>query len=317
MSELHDIEITDNWILSHRGGKNIVDPKKPYAWLTEKEFSASGKIVDNGVIFLTNRECPFRCLMCDLWKNTTDKSVPPGAISDQIEWALRKMPDVKQVKLYNSGSFFDTRAIPEKEYKRIASILNDLETVIVESHPVFINDRCIRFRDFLKCDLQVALGLETVHPDILRKLNKKMTLDDFTHAVSFLKHNDILSRAFILLKPPFMSESEGIYWAERSIDFAFEAGCECCIIIPVRDGNRAMDLLTEKNLFSPPEIRSLEHVIEYGILLKAGRVFADTWDLYLFPGCEKCAQQRISRLLEMNLKQVVTKHIRCECDALQ
>ncbi len=314
--KIPDFEITDNWILSQRGQKNSVDPKKPYTWLIEKEYTASGRIEDTGVIFLTNRECPFRCLMCDLWKNTTDKPVPPGAIPGQIDWALNQMPDIKHVKLYNSGSFFDTRAIPEKDYGEIASLLTSYKTVVVESHPAFINERCLIFSNLLKPDLHIALGLETVHPEILTKLNKKMTLDDFTHAVSFLNLNDILSRTFILLKLPYMSESEGIYWAKRSIDFAFDAGCECCIIIPVRAGNGAMDLLAEYNLFSPPEISSLEKVVEYGIQLNTGRVFADTWDLNHLPGCTKCKQQRINRLMDMNLKQKITKQVRCECDNL-
>ncbi len=314
MNDIPDFEINDNWILSLRGQKNIVDPEKPYTWLIEKEYTAEGKIEDTGVIFLTNRECPFRCLMCDLWKNTTEEPVPPGAIPGQIEWALNQMPDVKHVKLYNSGSFFDTQAIPEKDYGEIASLLRDYKTVVVESHPAFINNRCLIFRDLLKPDLQVALGLETIHPELLMKLNKKMTLDDFTRAVGFFKLNSILSRAFILLRLPFMSESEGIYWAERSIDFAFEAGCECCIIIPVRAGNGAMDLLAEYNLFSLPEIHSLEKVVEYGIQLNTGRIFADTWDLELLPGCNKCSQQRIRRLSDMNLKQEVTKQVSCECN---
>lgn len=315
MNEISDLSINEKWILAQRGQKNRVDPNRPYAWFVEKEYTQSGKVDDTGVIFLTNRECPFRCLMCDLWKNTTDEPVPPGSISDQIEWALNKMPGVKQVKLYNSGSFFDPRAIPEEEYKEIATLLNGYKTVIVESHPAFINERCLTFRDLLKPDLQIAIGLETVHPEILKKLNKKMTLDDFTHAVNFLKVNDILSRAFILLKPPFMSESEGICRAKLSIDFALRTGCECCIIIPVRAGNGAMDKLAENNLFSPPEIRSLEKVLEYGIRLNRGRVFADTWDLELFTSCKKCSRQRIRRISDMNLKQCVIKQVRCECDS--
>jgi uncharacterized Fe-S cluster-containing MiaB family protein len=84
--------------------------------------------------------------MCDLWKNTTDKSVPEGTIPNQIEWALNHMPDVKHIKLYNSGSFFDKKAIPEKDYQKIASLISNFETIIVESHPRFINEECLRFR---------------------------------------------------------------------------------------------------------------------------------------------------------------------------
>jgi archaeosine synthase beta-subunit len=258
-------EISDKRIVSNRGKKNPVDPLKPYAWLVEKECAISGEIEDTGIIFLTNPECPFHCLMCDLWKNTTDAPIAVGIIPDQIEWALNQMPRVKHLKLYNSGSFFDKRAIPVEDYKRIASLLSNFETVIVESHPKFIGDSSLNFRKMLKPEMQVAIGLETVNPAILPKLNKQMTLEDFTNSVRFLTQNGIRSRAFILLRPPFLSELESVDWAKRSIDFAFSVGVECCTIIPVRAGNGAMDMLMAKGDFSPPNIHSLETVLEYGI----------------------------------------------------
>jgi hypothetical protein len=315
MNEDPGFKIDDRWILSKRGRKNAVDPRKPYAWLVEKERTASGLTEDTGIIFLTNRECSFHCLMCDLWKNTTDVSVPAGAIPEQIEWALKQMPEARNLKLYNSGSFFDERAIPEEDYKSIALLVKNFETVIVESHPRLINEKCLIFRDMLKPDLQIALGLETVHTEVLRKLNKQMTLEDFRKAVSYLTQHDILSRAFILLRPPFLSESEGIFWAERSIDFAFSAGVECCTVIPVRAGNGAMDLLMEMNYFAQPDIRSLETVLEYGIRLNSGRVFADVWDLEMFSGCKKCIDKRTNRLITLNLNQKITSPIRCTCSS--
>ena len=138
MSENREVIINNKWIVSNRGKKNAVDPQRPFAWLVEKERSVSGKIEDTAIIFLTNVECPFHCLICDLWKNTTEKPVPVGAIPNQIEWALEQLPEVKHLKLYNSGNFFDQRAIPEKDHIRIASLVSSFETVIVESHPKLI-----------------------------------------------------------------------------------------------------------------------------------------------------------------------------------
>ena len=313
MNKRSEVCITDDWIVSNRGKKNKADPFKPYGWLVEEERTVSGKIEDTAIIFLTNSECPFNCLMCDLWKNTTDIPVPVGAIPSQIEWALDKMPGARHIKLYNSGSFFDKKAIPEKDYVRIASLLKNFETVIIESHPKFINENCLRFRDMLKPDLHIAMGLETVNPDILPKLNKKMTSEDFSLSVKFLTNQGIMTRAFILLRPPFLTEEEGVYWAERSLDFAFAAGVECCTVIPVRGGNGAMDLLQEQGHFSPPDIQSLETVLEYGIRLKSGRVFADVWDLGLFSHCDKCKDQRTQRLIEMNLTQNVLDKVQCNC----
>lgn len=307
----------DKWILSHRGTKNKVDPFKPYGWLVEKERQISGEIEDTATIFLTNMECPFHCLMCDLWKNTTDRPIPVGAIPAQIEWALAQMPKVRHLKLYNSGSFFDDRAIPVMDYPKIALQLKDFETVIVESHPKFIDDRCLQFRDMLQAELQIAIGLETVHPELLRKLNKHVTTDDFRNSVQFLTRNQIRTRAFILLRPPYLSESEGILWAQKSIDFAFSVGVECCIIIPVRAGNGAMEELMKRGDFHLPQIESMETVLRYGINLKSGRVFADTWDLGLFSTCPECLEARIDRINTMNLNQKIVFGEKCSCETVE
>ena len=121
MTTNHEEIINKKWIISNRGKKNPVDPQKPYAWIVEKERTISGKIEDTASIFLTNSECPFYCLMCDLWKNTTDFRVEPGAIPHQINYALQRLPHgATQLKLYNSGNFFDKGAIPESDYRQIA-----------------------------------------------------------------------------------------------------------------------------------------------------------------------------------------------------
>jgi hypothetical protein len=313
MNKNSDYIINDRWILEKRGSKNSVDWQRPYAWQVEKERAFSGEIVDTATIFLTNLECPYHCLMCDLWKNTTDEPVPVGAIPAQIEWALKQMPPAKQLKLYNSGSFFDEGSIPEEDYQKIASLCKNFETVIIESHAKRINEKCLRFRDMLIPELEVAIGLETVHSEILQKLNKRMTLHDFSNAVEYLNRNSIRSRAFILLRPPFMSEDEGVEWAEKSVDYAFEAGVECCIIIPVRAGNGAMEILQEKGVFNLTEIYSLEKVLEYGIGLNAGRVFADVWDIEMFSKCKKCTAERKQRLNLMNLNQQIINPVMCSC----
>ena len=269
----------------------------------EQERQPKGSIEDVATIFLTNRECPFRCLMCDLWKNTTDETVAVGSIPRQIEYALSKLPAVKHLKLYNSGNFFDPKAIPPADYDVIIQQLKDFDTVLVESHPKLINQKALEFRDRLNVDLQVAIGLETVHPEVLPSLNKKMTLDDYSKSVKFLNQHGILSRAFILLRPPFLDEEEGVLWAKKSIDFAFDAGVECCVVIPTRSGNGGLDHLAKTGFFQSPKIQSLENVLEYGISLKKDRVFADLWDLAYFSGCDKCLTARKERLHSMNLNQ--------------
>ena len=178
-------------ILTARGPRNSVDPRRPYAFLVESEHAASGRVEDVATIFLTNRECPFRCLMCDLWKNTTEQRVPVGAIPEQIDYALSRLPPAKHIKLYNSGNFFDRQAIPPEDYEAIADRVRGFETVIVENHPRLLGDDCLRFRDLIAGELEVAIGLETAHPQVLQRLNKQMTLEDFEQAVRRLSTNGI------------------------------------------------------------------------------------------------------------------------------
>src|SRR5262249_13617703 len=124
---------------------------------------------------------------CDLWKNTTGETVPRAVIPAQIRRSLAELPPARRVKLYNSGSFFDHRAIPREDHAEIAALLAGFERVIVESHPALVGESCRSFRCLLDGNLEVALGLETVHPSVLERLNKRMTIDDFRRAAERLQ----------------------------------------------------------------------------------------------------------------------------------
>src|SRR5580704_3929663 len=82
----------NEWIVAHRSQRNTLDPERPYACFLEEERAASGEVVPVATVFLTNRECPWRCAMCDLWKNTLTGSVARGAIPRQIDFALEALP---------------------------------------------------------------------------------------------------------------------------------------------------------------------------------------------------------------------------------
>lgn len=314
-----------------RGRKTALDPGRAYAVLAEQEIDGSGVLAPTSVIFLTNKECPFRCVMCDLWVNTLDTPIAPGLIPVQIRSALAGLPPARHVKLYNAGSFFDPQAIPPEDDDAIARELARFDRIIVEAHPAFLSghhgERCLRFRDRLRGDLEVAIGLETAHPGVLSRLNKNMTLESFRRAADFLARHGIALRVFILLKPPFMNDDESVEWGCRSIDMASACGATACSVIPTRGGEQ-------------PGLRSLEQVIEYGLARRTGayddhvspapddrrqpgaagdapttlRVFADLWDIGRFFTCT-CSPARADRLRDMNRRQCIPPPIECSCGA--
>jgi archaeosine synthase beta-subunit len=293
----------DEWILAHRPPRHAVSADRPYAWLMEREPDECGRVIDVATLFLTNRECPFRCLMCDLWRNTLETSVAPGQIPAQIRWGLAQLAAAGHLKLYNSGNFFDPQAIPPEDYPEIARLAAAFERVIVECHPRLIGRHCFEFHETLECQLEVAMGLETVHPEVLPRLNKRMTLDDFSRATRCLRERGISVRAFILVRPPFLSDDEGLEWAKKSLDYGFELGVGCCSLVPTRAGNGAMEELTRQGLFAPPSLESLESALEYGLSLRAGRVFLDLWDIERISPDAVERARRIARLERMNLSQ--------------
>lgn len=307
------LPLTDREILAARGPKEPVDPWQPIAAFVEPERQADGRVLDVATIFLANRECPFRCVYCDLWRHTLDEPTPAGAIPQQIDIALVRLPPARVVKLYNSGNFFDAAAIPPSDWPAIADRVRRFEHVIVENHPLLTDDRVLRFREQLDTRLEVAMGLETAHPDVLARMNKRMTLDDFARAARFLVEHDIAVRAFVLLRPPFLSEDEGIEWALKSIHFAFDSGATCVSVIATRAGNGAMGRLQADGWFTPPKLSSLEQVLVAGIETGRGRVLADTWDVAQFADCSRCAAARVERLRQMNLSQTILPLVVCEC----
>ncbi len=307
----------DRWIIGHRPARNALDPRRPYASLVETEVGPDGESENVATVFLTNRECPWRCLMCDLWRNTLEEAVPPGSIAEQVGFALGGFPGLEparsSLKLYNAGSFFDPKAIPPEEYPAIARLAGPFRRTIVESHPALVGGRCLEFRDMLGGRLEVAMGLETVHPGVLDRLNKRMTLDRFRKAAGLLAREGIALRVFILVRPPWLSEGEGLEWAKRSLDFAFECGASVCALIPTRAGNGAMEALAASGEFAPPSLRSLESALEYGLSLGSGRVFADLWDIERFARCPACSAARIGRIRAMNTMQSIAPPLRCGC----
>jgi hypothetical protein len=308
------------WITAQRPPRPAaLDPFKPHGFFFEEERAASGQVVSSATILLTNKECPWRCLMCDLWKNTTTQTVPPGAIPRQIDYALlqlRSRPE--QIKLYNSGSFFDPAAIPPADYPAIARIIAFAKQVVVESHPRLVGEKALRFHNLVLGSLEMAMGLETVHPQVLPRLNKKFELMHFSNAAAFLRRNGIAVRAFVLVKPPFLDEAEGLEWAVKSAAFAFSCGATVVSLIPTRPGNGALERLMATGEFSPPRLATLEKALELALEVGGdGRIFADTWDLAQFLHCPACFEKRRQRIHAMNLSQRIPPAINCPACGLK
>jgi radical SAM enzyme (TIGR01210 family) len=312
----------DRRIRALRPPKPAVDPWRPIDVLREEERLPQGGVAPTVTVFLAGAECPFTCVFCDLWRFTTDGPTPEGAIPAQLRRALERtgeLPPQARIKLYNASNFFDPRAVPPADDPEIARLVAAFDRVVVECHPKLVGRRCREFAERLGGRLQVAMGLETVHPEAASRLNKRSGPDDFRHAAADLALRGIELRAFVLVGAPFVPADETVEWTERSAALAAEQGAVHVSLVPVRGGNGEMERLELSGLFHRPTLEQIEEALERCLRL-APVVTVDAWDLggpasRRFADCPSCSAARIARLERINRTGDLEPRVACpECE---
>jgi radical SAM enzyme (TIGR01210 family) len=269
-------------------------------------------------VFLAGAECPFTCSFCDLWRWTMDGPTPVGALPAQVAEVLRSLdgsagrPD--RIKLYNASNFFDPRAVPLADRPRIAELAAPFAGVTVESHASTIGRATLEFARRLTGRLEVAMGLETIHPRAAAQLNKRLDLEAFARAARHLGDHGIDLRVFVLLGAPHVPARESVEWTVRTVEHAARCGASVVAIIPVRGGNGEMERLAQVGAFTPPTLAQLEAALDRCLELSGTVVTADLWDVALLPGCVHCRDARVARLQRLNATGVAEARISCaEC----
>ncbi len=312
-------------IRARRPPKLAFDPRRPLGTVIEDERVPGGGRAPALTVFLAGAECPFACVFCDLWRQTLDHQTAPGDLPAQVKAALAELaPEERarllRLKLYNASNFFDPRAVPTADLPVLAELAAPFSRTVVECHPRLIGDACFAWAGGLSGELEVAMGLETVHPQALPRLGKRLSLADFDRAAEALTARDVALRAFVLVGAPYVPPAESVEWAVRSARHAFDQGAESVALIPVRGGNGELERLAAAGDFHPPRLADLEAALDGALDLgavHAGRavVSADLWDLDRFADCPACFPGRRARLERLNAGGRVEPRIECEACA--
>jgi len=303
----------DRRIRSLRPPKAHVDPERAHGSLLEEERRPDGKIERALTVFLAGAECPFTCSFCDLWRWTIDGPTPPGALTRQLESVLQALDDPApdRLKLYNASNFFDQRAVPSEDLLGIATLAASFAAVTVESHANTIGPKTLAFARQIPGRLEVAAGLETIHPVAAAQLNKRLDLAHFDSAARFLSENGVDLRVFVLLGAPYVRAEESVAWTVRTVEYAVERGASVVSIIPVRGGNGEMERLQALGHFAPPTLSQLEAALDGCLQFTRTVVTADLWDVERIPACERCRSERIERLRRLNVTGRSEPRIAC------
>lgn len=305
-------------IRSLRPPKPPIDAYTAQGALLEDERRPCGQVERALTVFLSGAECPFTCSFCDLWRYTIDGPSRPGALTMQLERVLRghtgDAPD--RLKLYNASNFFEPRAVPSEDVVGMATLAARFAAVTVESHANTIGPSTLAFARRLAGRLEVAMGLETIHPVAMTHLNKRLDLDRFARAADLLKSNDIDLRVFVLLGAPYVPAEKSVEWTRRTVEHAVARGAAVVSIIPVRGGNGEMERLQAAGAFTPPTLPQLEDAVDACLSLEGAVVTADLWDVERLPACATCRPARVERLRRLNVSARAEPRVACSaCSA--
>ena len=303
----------DERIRRLRPSRRYANPLQAHGSVLEAERRPDGRIEQALTLFAVGAECPFTCSFCDLWQWSIDGPTPAGALAAQVEQVLEPLgasyPD--RFKFYNASNFFDVRAVPSGDVARIAELTQSFSAVTVESHANTIGPPAVAFARRIAGRLEVAVGLETIHPVAMQHLNKRLELPRFDRAAGYLAEHGIDLRVFVLLGVPHIPASESNEWTVRTVAYAAERGASIVSIIPVRGGNGEMERLRTLGHFIPPTLTDLEAALDASPGTSATVVTADLWDADRLPACEACRPARVARLTQMNATGAPQPRVEC------
>ncbi|MGM0372076.1 MAG: archaeosine biosynthesis radical SAM protein RaSEA [Halobacteriota archaeon] len=208
----------------HEGG----DPTQPTRTWLDEDLTPDG-IRSSLTIILDTGGCRWAraggCTMCGYVSESENaEGVSHEALLAQIETALEREAEqadqpAEVVKLYSSGSILDDREVGPETRAAIAETFADRERIVIETLPDFVT--ADRLEPFLEAGLatDVAIGIETASDRVRRDaVNKYFDFEAVREAAAVAQEAGAGVKGYLLLKPPFLTESEAIEDAVESIE---------------------------------------------------------------------------------------------------
>lgn len=240
-------------------------PTEPAGFWSGDDLLDGKPVKSNTIIFRTGG-CYWAerggCTMCGY---TSDSAAEPPTAEEIIAQyrSVEGRIDGSVVKLFTSGSFFDRSEVPAKARDEILAALGArARKVIVETRPEFVTEKTMEEAEKYGCRMEVAIGLETSN-DAIRNacINKNFLFEDFTRASGTAAQHGITTKAYLLLKPPFLSERDALEDMVASVlDAAPYAGTISINLCNVQRGT-LVDELFRKRAYRPPWLWTIVEVI--------------------------------------------------------
>ncbi|MCX6695366.1 MAG: DUF5591 domain-containing protein, partial [Candidatus Altiarchaeota archaeon] len=162
------------------------------------------------------------------------------------------------VKVFGSGSFLDEKQVSAEARKCFIEECKrrNIKKVTIESRPEHITKE--KLEEFNGIDLNVAIGLEVADNEVLRRISKGFTVEDYDKAADVVKSCGFKVRTYLLVNPPYAADAKGIM--RKSVEHALRKSDSIVLINLLPHGNTPLVkkwLDGEWNYLSKREFREL------------------------------------------------------------
>jgi radical SAM enzyme (TIGR01210 family) len=306
------------------------DPTEPTRVWLDEDNTPDG-VQQSLTIILNTGGCRWAraggCTMCGYVAESVEGgSVGHENLMQQVEHCLDHETDhadepADLIKIYTSGSFLDEREVPAETRRAIAETFADRERMVVESLPDFVaREKLAAFTD---CGLEtdVAVGLETATDRVRHDcVNKYFDFADFEAACGEAAAAGAGVKAYLLLKPPFLTEREAVADMKASVRrCAAVDGCHTVSMNPTNVQRYTMvEELYHDGGYRPPWMWSICEVLEATADVDA-IVVSDPVGHGSDRGphnCGECDDRVQTAIKDFDLRQdpTVFEQVTCECE---
>ncbi|HEX7627790.1 MAG TPA: archaeosine biosynthesis radical SAM protein RaSEA [Candidatus Methanoperedens sp.] len=303
-------------------------PDRPTAVWTGKDLLDGKPITALTIIFQTSGCRWNNCTMCGYVYDSARSPPSHYDLMKQFEHAMSRCKDEEFiVKIFTSGSFLDDSEIGSSTRTEMLSRLKEndrVKKVIAETRPEYVTDEKLSEAcAALGKKFEVAIGLETSN-DVIRKdcINKGFSFSDFTRASEVAGKNGVTVKAYLMQKPPFLSEGIAMNDMINSIkDASPFAGTISMNLCNVQKGT-LVDEMFERGDYRPPWLWSAVEALRVGKELSPETVImSDPVAAGSMRGphnCGKCDDDvaEAIRIFSVTQDTAVFKNLDCDCKEL-
>ena len=238
---IHHIKQSSGWT----PGERKFDVRR-MGLVSDSSACLNGESVNRKIFIFRSNGCHWArkngCSMCGYYTETTGEQGIVRA-EDYVAQLRRELEqtdftDYPVVCLFTAGSFLDNWEFPWESAQEVFRLLGQekgIRKVVIESCAEYVEEGKVALLRELIGDkiIEVGIGLESADPYVLRNcVNKDFTLEDYEHAAKILrKYFQVLS--YVLVKPPFLTEREGLELAIQTGSYAFDCGSQSISLEPM------------------------------------------------------------------------------------